>query len=195
MRTPATCMRVLRTAALLMTLCAAAAPTHAREILEGPVMIKAYRIEFNERVIGTVVVVGRDNSNPPPGYTAGKEYWSWIPGAAWRGAFTLVPIDRVPDYYSSSWATFPHDYFDLSRTVPMPSISPEAEDRFYLVQVRRGSGWVDQGWMWLINGDERVQEWYGRNLTSNLVGDGTAIRFTSADPPKPGSCDVYLLIH
>ena len=27
------------------------------EILEGPLMIKAYRIEFNNRTIGTVVVV------------------------------------------------------------------------------------------------------------------------------------------
>ena len=138
--------------------------------------------------------MGRDNLNPPPGYTAGQEYWTWIPGAAWRGTFTLVPVDTVPDYYSSSWATFPHDHFDLSHTAPMPSISPEAGDRFYRVQVRSGSRWIDQGWMWLIN-DERKQEWYGRSLTSDLIGDGTAIRFTSADPPKPGSTDVYLLIH
>ena len=134
-------------------------------------MIKAYRIEFNNKIIGTVVVVGCDNLNPPPGYTAGQEYWTWTPGAAWRGTFTLVPVNTVPDYYSNSWETFPHEHFDLSRTVPMPSISPEAGDRFYRVQVRSESRWIDQGWMWLINGTERVQEWYGRNLTSDLVGD------------------------
>ena len=80
----------------------------------------------------------------------------------------------------------------------MPTISPEAGDPFYRVQVRSESGWVDQGWMWLINGTEgteRVQEWYGRNLPSDLIGTGTAIRFTSADPPAPDSTEVYLLIH
>ena len=189
-------MQLLQTTALLVALCAVGtAPAHAAEILDGPLMIKAYRIEFNNRIIGTVVVVGCDNLNPPPGYTAGQEYWTWTPGAAWRGTFTLVPVNDVPDYYSYSWETFPHEHFDLSRTVPMPSISPEAGDRFYRVQVRSESRWVDQGWMWLINGTERVQEWYGRNLTSDLVGDGTAIRFTSVDPPTPGSSDVYLLIH
>ena len=192
-------MQVLHITTLLVSLCAVATPVHAREILEGPVMIKAYRIEFNDRIIGTVVVVGRDNLKPPPGYTAGREYWTWLPGDAWRGTFTLVPVETVPDYYSSNWATFPRDRFDLSRTVPMPSISPEPGDRFYLVQVQNGSRWIDQGWMWLDNGDargdERRQEWYGRNLTSDLAGDGTAIRFTSVDPPKPGSTDVYLLIH
>lgn len=142
-----------------------------------------------------MVVVGCNNLNPPPGYTAGKEYWTWTPGAAWRGTFTLVPITTVPDYYSHSWETFPHEHFDISRTVPMPSISPEAGDRFYRVQLRGEAIWIDGAWMWLRNGAGRVQEWYGRNLTSDLVGTGTAIRFTSADPPAPGSSDVYLLIH
>ena len=188
-------MQILHAAAVVVALFAAAATVPAREILDGPLMLKVYRIEFNDRTIGTLVVVGRDNPNPPPGYIAGREYWTWIPGAARRGTFTLVPGDSVPDYYSSNWATFPHDHFDLSRAVPMPSISPEPGDRFYRVQVQSGSRWIDQGWMWLINGDEPKQEWYGRNLTSDLVGDGTAIRFTSADPPKPGSSDVYLLLH
>ena len=153
-------MQLLQTTALLVALCAASiTPAHAVEMMDGPVMIKAYRIEFNNKIIGTVVVVGSGNLNPPPGYIAGKEYWTWIPGAAWRGTFTLVPVSNVPDYYSYSWETFPHERFDLSRTVPMPSISPEAGDRFYRVQVRTESGWVDQGWMWLINGTERVQEW------------------------------------
>jgi hypothetical protein len=189
-------MHVLHAIALLMALCAAGtAPAHAGEILEGPVLIKAYRIEFNNKVIGTLVVVGCDNLNPPPGYTAGREYWTWTPGAAWRGTFTLIPVSNVPDYSSYSWETFSHEHFDLSRTVPMPSISPEAGDRFYRIQVRSESRWVDQGWMWLISGAVHTQEWYGRNLTSDLVGIGTAIQFTSADPPTPGSSDVYLLIH
>ena len=189
-------MRVLHTAALLVALCGVgAAPAHAREILEGPLMIKAYRIEFNNRIIGTVVVVGCENLNPPPGYTAGQEYWTWTPGAAWRGTFTLVPVSSVPDYHSYSWETFPHEHFDLSRTVPVPSISLEAGDRFYRVQLRGEAIWIDGAWMRLSNGAERRQEWYGRNLTSDLVGTGTASRFTSADPPTPGSSDVYLLIH
>jgi hypothetical protein len=157
-------------------------------------MIKAYRIEFNNRFIGTVVVTGSDNTNPPPGYASGREYWSWVPEAAWPGTFTLVPINTVPDYYSFSWETRAHRSFDLSHAVPMPPISLDAGDRFYRVQVRPDALWKDQAWMWL-DGDKRNQEWYGRNLTSDLVGDGTAIRFTSAEPPAPGSCDVYLLIH
>jgi hypothetical protein len=41
-----------------------------------------------------------------------------------------------------------------------------------------------------------MQEWYGRNLTADLVGteDG-AIRFTSVEPPAPGSRAVSLLLH
>ena len=186
--------QVFHITALLVALWAVGiAPAHAVEMLEGPLMIKAYRIEFNNATIGTVVVVGCDNLNPPPGYIAGREYWTWTPGAAWRGTFTLVPVSNVPDYYSHSWETFSHEHFDLSHTVPMPSISPDSGDRFYRVQVLSESGWVDQGWMWLMNGTEREQEWYGRNLTSDLVGTGTAIRFTSVDPPTPGSTDVYLL--
>lgn len=189
-------LQPLKTIALLLAICAVVtAPAHAEEILDGPLMIKTYRIEFYNRPIGMVVVVGCDNPNPPPGYAAGKEYWTWTPEAAWRGTFTLVPVNNVPDYYSNSWETFSHDHFDLSRTVPMPSISPEAGDRFYRVQLRGEAIWIDGAWMWLRNGPERVQEWYGLNLTSDLVGTGTAIRFTSVDPPTAGSSDVYLLIH
>lgn len=187
-------MKVFQTTALLVALCAGAAPAHARQLMQGLCTIQGYRIEFDNKIIGTVVVVGCDNLNPPAGYTAGQEYWTWTPGAAWRGTFTLVPVDTVPDYHSSTWETFPHEHFDLSHTVPMPSISPEADDRFYRVQVRSESHWIDQGWMWLINGSERVQEWYGRNLTSDLVGDGTAIRFTSADPISL-PLYVYGLVH
>lgn len=174
---------------------AGTAPMHAGQLIEGLSTFKAYQIQFNARIIGRVVVVGCDNVNPPPGYTAGQEYWTWKPGAAWRGTFTLVPVATVPNYYAYSWATFPHEHFDLTHTVPMPPIAPDAGDRFYRVQVRRGPRWVAQGWMWLMNGSERRQEWFGRNLTSDLVGDGTAIRFTSTEPPAPGSKDVYLLIH
>ena len=156
-------MQLLQTTALLVALCAAGTATpHAAEIVDGPVMIKAYRIEFNNKIIGTVVVVGCDNPNPPPGYTAGREYWTWTPGAAWRGTFTLVPVSSVPDYHSHSWETFPHEHFDLSRTLPMPFlwVNGDGNDVIYRVQVRRESGWVDQGWMWLSNGAERRQEWY-----------------------------------
>src|SRR5262245_36763747 len=165
------------------------APRGASQMIEGPLMIKAFRIEFNNRVIGAVVVTGRNNLNPPPGYASGHEYWSWTPGNAWPGTFILYPVNTVPDFYSFSWETRPHESFDLSRTVPMPSISTAPGDRFYRVQVRNDSRWLDQGWMWLIDGDKRVQDWYGRSLTSDLLGDGSAIRFTSAEPPAPGSCE------
>jgi hypothetical protein len=168
---------------------------HARQLMEGMTGIKAYQIEFNNKIIGKVVVVGRDKLNPPAGFVAGQEYWTWSPRAAWRGTFTLVPDKTVPDYYSHSWEKFPHERFDITRTVPMPAISPEAGDRFYRVQAQSGSRWIDQGWMWLISEDGLAQEWYGRNLASDLVGTGEAIRFTSAEPPAPGLKEVYLLIH
>ncbi|HEV2883943.1 MAG TPA: hypothetical protein VGW36_03740, partial [Pyrinomonadaceae bacterium] len=86
-------VQLLQTTALLVALCAVGtAPTQAGQLLEAFMTFKAYRIEFDNRIIGTVVVVGCDNLNPPPGYTAGKEYWTWTPGAAWRGTFTLVPV-------------------------------------------------------------------------------------------------------
>ena len=78
-------MQVLHTTALILALCAVAAPVRARQLMDGMSGIKAYRIEFNNVVIGTVVVVGSENLNPLPGYTAGQEYWTWAPGAAWRG--------------------------------------------------------------------------------------------------------------
>lgn len=188
--------RVFYTIALLAGLSTlSAAPARATQLIDGMTGgIKAFRIEFNNKPIGRVVVVGSNNLNPPPGYTAGQEYWSWNSGAAWRGTFSLVPLAEVPNYQAFSWERFPHERFDLSRTVPMPAISPEANDRFYLVEVQKGTRWVSQGWMWLIGGAERKQDWYGVNLTTDLVGDGTAIRFTSATPPAAGSKDVYLLV-
>jgi hypothetical protein len=171
-----------------------AVPTDAGQLMEGMTTVKAFRIEFNARTIGQVVVVGCDTANPPAGYSAGQEYWTWEPGAAWRGTFTLVPVDAVPDHAAFRWTTFAHQHFDLSHTVPMPAIAAAASDRFYRVQVRRGAAWVEQGWMWLVSGSTRKQEWFGRDLTSDLVGDdGASIRFASADIPAPGSRDVYLL--
>jgi hypothetical protein len=164
------------------------------QLMEGMSTIKAYNIEFNNRTIGRVVVVGCENPNPPPGYSPGQEYWTWVPGAAWRGTFTLVPDSNVPNYNAHRWEKFPHQHFDLARTVPMPVVSPNASDRFYRVQAQSAEVWSDQGWMWLINGEKRMQEWYGLNLTSDLVGTGEAIRFTSAEVPTPGSIAVYLLI-
>jgi hypothetical protein len=92
--------------------------------MEGMISVTAFRIEFNARIIGRVVVVGCDNMNPPPGYTAGQEYWAWEPGAAWRGTFTLVPVDTVPDFGAFAWTRFSHQHFDLSHTVPMPRDRP-----------------------------------------------------------------------
>jgi hypothetical protein len=186
-----------RALALLAGLCVAgAASTHAWQLLDGMTGIKAYEVQFNRRVVGRVVVVGSD-ATPPPGYTAGLEYWNWEPGAAWRGAFTLVPVDAVPSHDAYGWTTFPHERFDLSHTVPMPAVAPQPGDRFYRVQVQKGRRWVSRGWMWLQDGPQPAQEWYGRKLTSDLVGegDGSAIRFTSAEPPRPGSRDVFLLVH
>jgi hypothetical protein len=170
------------------------APTHPAQLNEGMSTLKAYQIEFNHILIGRVVVVGCENLNPPPGYRAGQEYWTWVPGAAWRGTFTLVPDNNMPNYYAYRWEKFPHQHFDLSRTVPMPAISPEAGDRFYRVQAQSGDQWVDQGWMWLIDGERRVQQWYAQNLLSDLAGTGEAMRFTSVEPPAPGSTSVYLLM-
>ncbi len=59
-------MQVLHTTALLVALCAVAfGPAHAGQLNEGMTSIKAYRIEFNNRIIGSVVGVGCDNLNPP----------------------------------------------------------------------------------------------------------------------------------
>ena len=182
-------------ALLVMAIAVCATNSYARQLNDGLSSIKAYGIVFNNKIIGRVVVVGRNNLNPPPGYTAGQEYWTWTAGAAWRGTFTLVPETNVPDYYAYRWERFPHEHFDISHTAPMPAISPDAGDRFYRVQAQSGTQWIEQGWMWLINGDKRVQEWYGQNLMSDLIGTGEAIRFTSAEAPTPGLIDVYLLIH
>jgi len=140
------------------------------------------------------VVVGGMNSDPPSGYTAGTEYWTWTSGRPWRGAFTLVPSRTVPAHSAFRWQTFPHERFDLSATVPFPAVSPAADDAFYQVQIAAGTGWIDQGYMWLDVGSPTVQTWYGVGLTTDLVGDGGPIRFRSVEPPTAASTDVYLLL-
>jgi hypothetical protein len=156
-------------------------------------LVAPFAIEANGRVVGHVVVVGGGNTDPPPGYTAGTEYWTWTAGSPWPDKFTLVPRRAVPRFTALSWETFPHERFDLSRTVPLPPISPSADDDFYRVQIAASAGWLDQGFMWLEAGSPAVQTWYGIGLTNDLVGDGGRIRFRTVEPPAAGSVDVYLL--
>lgn len=163
------------------------------QLVDGTIRISSFTIEFDNQVVGRLVVVGCDNTSPPTGYSAGKEYWTWTSGTPWRGAFKLVPSGTVPSYSSYTWQTFPHEHFDLSGTVPMPSVSPAPSDEFYKVQIASGGGWVDQGYMWLDVGSPSVQVWYGVDLTDDLVGNGGQIRFQSVEPPDPGDEDVYLL--
>jgi hypothetical protein len=156
-------------------------------------LVAPFTIEAGGRVVGQVVVVGGANTDPPPGYTAGVEYWTWTAGRGWRDGFTLVPRRTVPRYNAFEWQTFPHERFDLSRTVPLPAVSPAADDGFYRVQIAADGGWLDQGFMWLDTGSPPVQNWYGVELTKDLIGDGGPIRFLTVDPPAAGSVDVYLL--
>lgn len=66
-------------------------------------LVAPFSIEVNGRVFGQVVVVGGKNIDPPPGYAAGTEYWTWGVGRPWRGAFTLVPRRTVPSHASFTW--------------------------------------------------------------------------------------------
>lgn len=152
----------------------------------------AYDIEFNGAVVGKVVVVAQ-GASPPAGYTSGKEYWSWTSGTPWRPAFKLVPAASVPSFGSYSWQTFPHDHFDLSGTVSIPTIDVGPNDAFWRVQVKSGASWSDRGWMWLVDGSPDAQVWYGKNLSTDLVG-GDQIRFESVEPPDAGSVSVYELL-
>jgi hypothetical protein len=186
---------VTRRVAFMAALFAAASATTNAQLNEGMVGFKAYRILFGSQAIGHVVVVGCDNANPPAGFAAGREYWTWSPGAAWRGSFTLVPVEAVPIYSAYHWTEFPHEHFDLSHAVPLPAILPRPGDRFYEVRVRDGSEWMPRGWMWLTDVPRLAQEWYGLDLASDLVGEGSAIRFDSVEPPAPNSAEVYLLVH
>ena len=89
-------------------------------------------------------------------------------------------------------ADHPHERFDLSRTVPLPALSPAGNDAFYQVH-RRSTGWIEQVYMWLDVGSPTVQTWYGVGLTTDLVGDGGPIKIRSVEAPAAGSADVYLL--
>jgi hypothetical protein len=161
--------------------------------LDWGIGVLAYTIQFNGQTLGRVVVVSVDHPNPPSGYTPGYEYWTWTAGTPWRGAFKLVPTSNVPSYSSYTWETFPHDHFDLSQTVPLPSINPAPDDKFYQVAIQNGSTWTNQGYMWLEDGSPSAQTWYGIGLTDDLVGNGGEIRFQSVEPPSAGSVNVYLL--
>jgi hypothetical protein len=162
-------------------------------------LVAPYTIQVNGQVVGWVVVVSCDNTAPPRGYAAGTEYWTWTSGAPWRGAFILVPTTTVPRHSTYTWQTFPHEHFDLSRTVLFPPVSPAEHDEFYRVQVASGTGWKEQGYMWLDVGSSTapivptVQTWYGVGLTTDLVGNGGPIRFQTGTPPTPRSRNVYLL--
>ena len=171
----------------------APSPTSA-QLMEGMITLVApFAIEVNGRVVGQVVVVGGGNTDPPPGYAAGTEYWTWTAGRPWRDEFTLVPRRTVPGYGAFRWQMFPHERFDLSRTVPFPAVSPAVEDAFYHVEIAADAGWIDQGYMWLDVGSPSLQTWFGIGLTKDLVGDGGPIRFRAVEPPAAGSADVYLL--
>ena len=179
---------------MALALMATAEVPASGQLMEGlSTLVAPYTIEYGGQVIGRVVVVSCDNTSPPSGYTAGKEYWTWTSGSPWRGAFKLVPSATVPSYTAYTWQTFPHEHFDLSDTVAFPSVTPAPADAFYQVQIASGGGWIDQGYMWLDVGSPTVQTWYGVDLTSDLVGNGGQIRFQSVEPPDAASEDVYLL--
>ena len=180
---------------LCVGVCTMVAPIPASaQLMEGmTTLVAPFTIEVNGHVVGQVVVVGGGNTDPPPGYTAGTEYWTWTGGRSWRDEFKLVPRRTVPRYGAFRWQTFPHERFDLSRTVPLPAVLPAVNDGFYEVQIAADTGWVDQGFMWLDVGSPTVQTWYGIGLSNDLVGDGGPIRFRTVEPPAAGSADVYLL--
>ena len=141
-------------------------------------LVAPFTIEVNGRVVGQVVVVGGANTDPPPGYTAGTEYWTWTGGRAWREGFTLVPRPTVPRHGAFSWQTFPHERFDLSRTVSFPAVSPGVDDAFYEVQIAAGTGWVDQGYMWLDTGSPS-----GADLVRDRADQGSCRRRWSDQVP------------
>ena len=177
----------------------AAAPASA-QLMDGmTTLVAPYTIQVNGQVVGRVVVVSCENTDPPRGYAAGTEYWTWTSGAPWPGAFTLVPATTVPRHSGYTWQTFPHEHFDLSHTVPFPAVSPAANDEFYRVQVASGTRWIEQGYMWLDVASSTgpivptVQTWYGVGLTTDLVGNGGPIRFQTVEAPAAESTNVYLL--
>ena len=101
----------------------AAAPASA-QLNEGyTTLVAPYTIQVNGRVVGRVVVISCENTDPPRGYAAGTEYWTWTSGGPWPGSFTLVPAATVPRHSNHTWQEFPHEHFDLSHTVPFPSVS------------------------------------------------------------------------
>ena len=131
---------------MMVALCVGAATVAApipasAQLMDGMISLVApFTIEVHGRVVGQVVVVGGANTDPPPGYTAGTEYWTWTGGRPWRDGFTLVPRRTIPRYDAFSWQTFPHERFDLSRTVPFPAVSPARRRRLLRGADRRRHG-------------------------------------------------------
>ena len=104
-----------------------------------------------------------------------------------------MPTATVPAYAAHAWEKVPHEHFDLSKTHPLPAIAPGANDDFYSISAKVGGVWKQRGYMWRFGGVSGLQEWYGNNLTHDLIGQGDDIRFVSVPPPAAGSEQVYLL--
>ncbi len=151
-----------------------------------------YDIVLSGSVIGKMVAVDC-NADSVAGFAAGREHWSWVEGQEWRSGFKLIPVGGLPSHAGHTWQTFPHDHFDLSEKVPMPTVELGAEDAFYRVTVRVNGDWKPRGYMWLAGPAKGEQIWFGVDLGSDLVGEGETIRFETAAPPLPGSEYVYLL--
>lgn len=178
---------------ILMALFAAPA---SGQLYPNPDKPPPFEIMSGGQTVGTLVVIPCDASNVPAGYTAGYEYWSWESGQDWPTSFRLVPTnDAYPAYSSLSWEIFPHEHFDTTSTVDMPSVTVGAGDRFYHVEEKVLGLWIDHGYMHLdVSSAGTFQDWYARHLNGNVVGTGTReMRFTSVTPPTPGSEQVYLL--
>ena len=98
----------------------------------------------------------------------------------------------VPRHGAFSWQTFPHERFDLSRTVSFPAVSPGVDDAFYEVQIAPhglGRSGVHVARRRPPDRADLVRD----RADQGSVGDGGPIRFRTVEPPAAGSADVYLL--
>ncbi len=174
-------------------------PVHA-EISAGSNEVQAYELLYRTTVVGYLVVVSDDATNPPPGYTVGDEHWAWTYGPAWRGAFRLEETSTVPIFSSYNWDQAPHCEFDLTASVGMPSITLGTNDTFYKVLRRDDSTpplLETVAYLWLKGGDPADAVWYGVDgvLASPLIdtNDDHIKMHAIDDPPAAGSIDVHLL--
>ncbi len=158
----------------------------------GTTEFMTYDIVLGGAVVGKMVAVDCD-ADSVGGFAAGTEHWSWVKGQEWKPGFKLVPTVGLPSHAAHTWQTFPHDHFDLSKKVPMPTVELGAGDAFYRVTVRVDGEWEPRGYMWLPGAAKDEQVWFGVDLESDLVGEGLPVRFETAAPPLPGSQYVYLL--